>query len=59
VALDAIKCEVADLIEAARREEREACAEIADVVTDDALPDHRVRLWAIAVRDAIRARGDA
>jgi hypothetical protein len=64
VALDAIECEVSELVEAARRDEREACATVCQ---------KRARAWedspyslALSWRDeaeccaaAIRARGDA
>jgi hypothetical protein len=70
VALDAIECEVSELVEAARREEREACARVADTHAKPA-PHARVFTHEEALRAegyedaghdiaaAIRARGDA
>jgi hypothetical protein len=69
VALDAIACEVADLIEATRREEREACAKVCDErgeAETQTLNDgnqhyrpHADRREAQRCAVAIRARGDA
>jgi hypothetical protein len=69
VALDAIACEVAALVEAARREEREACARViyasATRLEESAgrrrlnqVDAHAVPVLR-GIADAIRARGDA
>ena len=54
VALDAIECEVSELVEAARREEREACARHLEN-----WPVEDERMMADECAAAIRARGDA
>jgi hypothetical protein len=53
VALDAIECEVSELVEAARREERDA---VLDIVDSTPTTDQRA---AHAVMKRIRAGGDA
>ncbi len=55
VALDAIACDVAALIEAARREEREANIRLADMYGTG----KQGMATSAAIVAAIRARGDA